>query len=106
VTSDGHGADMCASRHQALCAITQLSVGVATPTIPGFACRASTDGQVPYVNRRLDATTGRIFWVYSLQPSQLARLCRGRVNRGLAILGNTLFMGTPLTIGYSLSSTR
>jgi hypothetical protein len=44
--------------------------------------------------------------VYSLQPSQLARLCRGRVNRGLAILGNTLFMGTPLTIGYSLSSTR
>jgi len=42
----------------------------------------------------IDAGTGRIFWVYSHQPSQLARLCCGRVNRGLAILGNTLFMGT------------
>jgi alcohol dehydrogenase (cytochrome c) len=42
----------------------------------------------------IDAATGRIFWVYSHQPSQLARLCCGRVNRGLAILGDTLFMGT------------
>ena len=42
----------------------------------------------------IDAASGRIFWVYSHQPSQLARLCCGRVNRGLAILGNTLFMGT------------
>jgi alcohol dehydrogenase (cytochrome c) len=42
----------------------------------------------------IDAGTGRIFWVYSHRPSQLARLCCGRVNRGLAILGNTLFMGT------------
>jgi alcohol dehydrogenase (cytochrome c) len=42
----------------------------------------------------IDAATGRVFWVYSHQPSQLARLCCGRVNRGLAILGNTLFMGT------------
>ena len=42
----------------------------------------------------IDAATGRIFWVYSHQPSQLARLCCGRVNRGLAILDNTLFMGT------------
>ena len=42
----------------------------------------------------IDAATGRIFWVYSHQPSPLARLCCGRVNRGLAILGDTLFMGT------------
>jgi alcohol dehydrogenase (cytochrome c) len=42
----------------------------------------------------LDAATGRIFWVYSHRPSQLARLCCGRVNRGLAILGETVFMGT------------
>jgi alcohol dehydrogenase (cytochrome c) len=42
----------------------------------------------------LDAATGRVFWVYSYSPSTLARLCCGRVNRGLAILGNTLFMGT------------
>ncbi|MEJ1961127.1 MAG: PQQ-dependent dehydrogenase, methanol/ethanol family [Gammaproteobacteria bacterium] len=41
----------------------------------------------------LDAVTGRIFWTYSHQPSP-ARTCCGRVNRGLAILGDTLFMGT------------
>jgi alcohol dehydrogenase (cytochrome c) len=41
----------------------------------------------------LDAASGRIFWTYSHQPSP-ARTCCGRVNRGLAILGDTLFMGT------------
>ena len=42
----------------------------------------------------LDAATGRVYWVYSYAPSQDARPCCGRVNRGLAILGDTLFMGT------------
>jgi alcohol dehydrogenase (cytochrome c) len=42
----------------------------------------------------LDAVTGRMFWMYSPQISQQARVCCGRVNRGLAILGDTLFMGT------------
>jgi alcohol dehydrogenase (cytochrome c) len=42
----------------------------------------------------LDAVTGRIFWIYSYSPAPQARPCCGRVNRGLAILGNTLFMGT------------
>ena len=42
----------------------------------------------------LDATTGRVFWTYQFAPSQAARPCCGRVNRGLAILGDTLFMGT------------
>ncbi|MBL8292862.1 MAG: PQQ-dependent dehydrogenase, methanol/ethanol family [Bryobacterales bacterium] len=42
----------------------------------------------------LDAATGRIFWTYSYIPSKAARLCCGRVNRGLAILEDTLFMGT------------
>ncbi len=41
----------------------------------------------------LDAGTGRIFWTYHHQPEP-SRTCCGRVNRGLAILGNTLFMGT------------
>ena len=35
-----------------------------------------------------------IFWTYSYTPSPDARPCCGRVNRGLAILGDTLFMGT------------
>src|SRR5437879_3165980 len=42
----------------------------------------------------LDAATGRVFWIYPYVPSPDARPCCGRVNRGLAILGDTLFMGT------------
>jgi alcohol dehydrogenase (cytochrome c) len=42
----------------------------------------------------LDAATGRIYWTYAFVPSRAARPCCGQVNRGLAILGDTLFMGT------------
>jgi alcohol dehydrogenase (cytochrome c) len=42
----------------------------------------------------LDAVTGRVLWTYAYTPSKDARPCCGRVNRGLAILGNTLYMGT------------
>ena len=42
----------------------------------------------------LDAATGEIKWLYSYSPSREARVCCGRVNRGVAILGNTLYMGT------------
>ncbi len=42
----------------------------------------------------IDALTGRVLWIYSWQPSRAARPCCGRVNRGVAILGNTLYMGT------------
>ena len=42
----------------------------------------------------LDAETGRQYWIYSYTPSNKARPCCGRVNRGLAIVGDTLFMGT------------
>jgi alcohol dehydrogenase (cytochrome c) len=42
----------------------------------------------------LDAATGRVFWVYEYAPSPDALVCCGRVNRGLAILNDTLFMGT------------
>jgi alcohol dehydrogenase (cytochrome c) len=42
----------------------------------------------------LDAATGRIFWTYAYNPSPKSRTCCGRVNRGLAILGDTLFLGT------------
>src|SRR3979409_931922 len=42
----------------------------------------------------LDAATGRMYWMYSPRLSPLAPVCCGRVNRGLAILGDALFMGT------------
>lgn len=41
----------------------------------------------------LDPITGRVFWTYEYTPSPEARVCCGRVNRGVAIHGNTLFMG-------------
>jgi alcohol dehydrogenase (cytochrome c) len=42
----------------------------------------------------LDAATGRVFWTYHHENAPEARVCCGRVNRGLAILGDTLYMGT------------
>ena len=42
----------------------------------------------------VDARTGRAFWRYQYNPSPDARPCCGRVNRGLAMLDNTLFMAT------------
>ena len=42
----------------------------------------------------LDAKLGRVFWQYTYEPSSDARPCCGSVNRGLAILGDTLFMAT------------
>jgi alcohol dehydrogenase (cytochrome c) len=42
----------------------------------------------------LDARTGRMFWQYQHTPAADVKLCCGAVNRGVAILGDTLFMGT------------
>ena len=42
----------------------------------------------------VDAKSGRAFWVYHYAPSPAARPCCGIVNRGLAMLGDTLFMAT------------
>ena len=42
----------------------------------------------------LDARTGRVFWVYEHVLAPDARPCCGLTNRGLAIHGDTLLMGT------------
>ena len=42
----------------------------------------------------LDAVTGRVFWRYNHNVVPAARVCCGRVNRGVAILGDRVFMGT------------
>src|SRR6185436_8619211 len=55
---------------------------------------------IMYVTQRpndvmaIDAKTGRLFWLYRYTPSPDARVCCGANNRGVAILGDTLFMGT------------
>ena len=71
----------------------------AEPTSKYEATSLVVDGvlytvQPPNVVVAVDATSGRVFWTYAHTPSAAARLCCGRVNRGLAILGHRLFMGT------------
>ena len=45
----------------------------------------------PNVVEALDAATGRTLWSYRKDLPTDLRLCCGKVNRGLAILGNTLY---------------
>jgi alcohol dehydrogenase (cytochrome c) len=55
---------------------------------------------VMYITQRqndviaLDAKTGRVFWIYRYLPSPDQKVCCGSNNRGVAILGDTLYMGT------------
>src|SRR5262245_34447673 len=42
----------------------------------------------------LDARTGRVFWTYQHPLPSITYPCCGKVNRGLAILDGTLYMGT------------
>src|SRR5512143_3170499 len=55
---------------------------------------------IMYVTQRpndvlaLDAKTGRVFWWYRYANSADQRVCCGANNRGVAIHGDTLFMGT------------
>ena len=42
----------------------------------------------------VDAVTGRVFWLYRYPVSAQARVCCGSNNRGLAMLGETLFLAT------------
>ena len=94
-------------RHSALTQITpdnaknlQLQWVYQTRSLEKFEATALVvDGvmytvQAPNDVIALDAVTGRVYWTYSYTPSLDARPCCGRVNRGLAILGDTLFMGT------------
>ena len=55
---------------------------------------------VMYVTERpndvvaLDAKTGRVFWIYRYIPPSDHQACCGANNRGLAMLGETLFLAT------------
>jgi alcohol dehydrogenase (cytochrome c) len=42
----------------------------------------------------LDARSGRAFWIYRHPVPEATYVCCGNVNRGLALLGNTLYLGT------------
>jgi alcohol dehydrogenase (cytochrome c) len=69
--------------------------------IPGYweSNPLVVDG-IMYVTQRpndvlaLDAKTGKVFWIYHYTNAPNARVCCGANNRGLAMLGTSLFMGT------------
>lgn len=42
----------------------------------------------------LDAATGREFWIYEHKNPDVTYPCCGKINRGLALHNNTLYMGT------------
>ena len=50
--------------------------------------------QMPNDVVALDAMTGRKFWEYKHILDGTVNVCCGRINRGLAISGDTLYMGT------------
>lgn len=50
--------------------------------------------QMPNDVVALDAVTGRKYWQYTHVMDGTVNVCCGRVNRGLAILDDTLYMGT------------
>ena len=55
---------------------------------------------VMYITQRpndilaLDPVSGRVFWQYKYTPSSKSQVCCGANNRGVAILGDKVFMGT------------
>src|SRR5579864_7074134 len=42
----------------------------------------------------MDTRTGRPFWIYQHPMPETTYVCCGNINRGVAILGNTIFVGT------------
>jgi alcohol dehydrogenase (cytochrome c) len=70
------------------------------PIAEVFECSPLVVDGVMYVTlpenkvQAIDARTGLLYWEYTYElPAQLA-ICCGKINRGVAILGDTLFMGT------------
>jgi alcohol dehydrogenase (cytochrome c) len=101
--------DVWGRRHSALTQITPANVGglqlawlAQSPVSTGSRATPLVVDGVMYTTRNtndvvaLDAETGRVLWVYPYAPAEGARATGGggRPNRGLAILGGTLFLGT------------
>jgi alcohol dehydrogenase (cytochrome c) len=61
--------------------------------------------EAPNTAVAVDAATGRAFWRYQHNPSRAARPCCGSVNRGVAILGDKVFMATIDSVLIALDAT-
>jgi len=104
------GGDYTSQRHSPLTRLTPQNVNRLTPQwlfqsqtpAPGRGFETTPivlDG-VMYITGNnnhawaLDARTGRQIWHYQRVLPEVLRVCCGMVNRGFAILGEKLFMGT------------
>ncbi|PYR25110.1 MAG: PQQ-dependent dehydrogenase, methanol/ethanol family, partial [Acidobacteria bacterium] len=102
-----YGGDYSSNRHSALTQITPANVknlGLAwayqSPTTGSWQATPLVVDGIMYLTQRpndvvaMDAVTGRVFWMYRYNNANEIGVCCGANNRGLAILGDTLFMGT------------
>ena len=69
---------------------TEKSVETSPLVVDGYMFVTAPPSHV----EALDAKTGAVIWTYDRQLPDQISVCCGVVNRGLAILGNTLFLGT------------
>jgi len=94
-------------RHSQLREITPANVGnleqkwiFQAESLQSFSATPLVVDGVMYVTQppndivALDARNGRVFWVYHYAPAPGRICCRGLVNRGVAIHGDTLYMAT------------
>lgn len=102
-----YGGDYFSTRHSGLTQITTANVAnlnlawaYQSPSAGSWQATPLVVDGIMYVTQRpndvvaLDAATGRVFWTYRYTNSADLLVCCGSNNRGLAILGDTLFMGT------------
>lgn len=102
-----YSGDYSGQRYSTLSQITPENIGklhfkwmLQSPNAGVWEANPLVVDGIMYVSQRpndivaLDAATGRVFWVYHYTPEPLSKVCCGANNRGLAILGNTLYMGT------------
>jgi alcohol dehydrogenase (cytochrome c) len=102
-----YGGDYSSNRHSPLTQITPANVKslslawvYQSPVAGSWQPTPIVADGIMYLTQRpndviaLDATTGRVFWSYRYNNSPDLLVCCGSNNRGLAILGDALFMGT------------
>jgi alcohol dehydrogenase (cytochrome c) len=102
-----YGGDYFSQRHSGL---TQITAANVKDLHLAWAYQSAAAGSwqttplvvdgIMYLTQRpndvvaLDAATGRVFWIYRYNNSPDLAVCCGSNNRGLAILGDVLFLGT------------
>ena len=102
-----YGGDYFSHRYSPLTQITpanakglSLSWAYQSPQSGSWQATPIVADGIMYVTQRpndvvaLDAATGRAFWMYRYNNAADLVVCCGSNNRGVAILGETLFMGT------------